>query len=776
MDGLTPEVTTTDGAMGETEAASQEPDAKRARLAPDAPPLFQPGMLDGTLATIPSSTSGSTGELQIPQQFVGWLKGKGGGQIREIESRSGAHVSIDQSTKEQGYSRVLLAGTEEAVQSATEIISTELTRVMERDGVSGQSQAVALPGEETAEAFIPQKYVGWLKGSGGSQIRDMESRTGARIRIDQSTREAGYSVAQITGTPEAVQQCKAFVEAEVVRVQERDRVVMEHTSGPNANSSSFNEVQIPQRYVGWIKGSGGAQIKDIESRTGAAITMDQSTQELGFCRAMVYGSDEAVIAAKELIQNELARVQDRDRASGVGQTIAPPSRGGGLNNGSKDALAIVATLLAAAGQAAGSGGGGQQLMDALGMLANAVGGGAGAGAGAGGGCGGGGSGGGGYGGGGYGGSYSSGAPRDPADDGRWDVVRIPNTCVGWLKGRQGAMIRDIEGRSGSQVDIDQTHKDLGYSTAHMRGGYAQKKTAHGLVIAEVMKALDQSGDATDPSLPGTRTEFRVDTQYVGWVKGPRGKVVQDIQVKSATRIDVDQNTRDMGFATVKVFGTADGVRLARALIATELAKITPELAAQLVTDFPGGLEAAQQEARSAGHASACASAYPPVHSQPVLPNMDAQSVAGMFGQPDLSSLAALSNMGIAATPMLREQPQGELPVWRGPGDGQGTGFGQEDPYAREKEELREFLARHEEMTATADMMGQFGMQQGANPMMQPMFGVDGAAQQDVQPSMQQMEPLQQQPQQDGADGTSAAMQLMNSLQQLASAVSQATGQ
>jgi len=340
------------------------------------------------------------------------------------------------------------------------------------------------------------------------------------------------------------------------------------------------------------------------------------------------------------------------------------------------------------------------------------------------------------------------------------------------------MIRDIEGRSGCQVDIDQSPKEFGYNTAHMRGRLAQKKTAHGLVIAEIMKALDQSGHATDPSLPGIRIDFRVDTQYVGWVKGPRGKVVQDIQVKSATRIDVDQNTRDMGFATVKVFGTQEGVRLARALIATELAKITPELAAQLVTDFPGGLEAAQQEARSAGHASACASAYSPVHNQPALPSMDAQSMMGGFGQPDLSSLAALTNMGLAAAPTSQEQPQGELPLWRGPGDGLGTGYGQEDPWASQKEELREFLARHEEMAATADLMGQFAMQQGVNPMMQSMLGGDGVAQQAMQPTMQQMQSMQQQqqPQQGGADSTAAAMQLVNSLQQLASAVSQATGQ
>jgi len=257
----------------------------------------------------------------------------------------------------------------------------------------------------------------------------------------------------------------------------------------------------------------------------------------------------------------------------------------------------------------------------------------------------------------------------------------------------------------------------------------------------------------------------VDTKYVGWVKGPKGKVVQDIQVKSATRIDVDQNTRDMDFASVKVFGTQEGVRLARALIATELAKITPELASQLVADFPGGLEAAQQEARWTGHSSACASSHSQVYSQPAQPSMHAQSVTGVFGQPDLSGLAALGNMGLAGASTSQGQVQSELPLWNGQAAGQGTGYGQDGSFANE--EPRDYA-----------------MQQGLNPMMQSMLGL--VAQQAMQPNMPQMQSMQsmqqqqqqqlQQPQQGGADPTAAAMQLANSLQQLAAAVSQATGQ
>uniref|UniRef100_A0A7S4R5U7 K Homology domain-containing protein n=1 Tax=Alexandrium monilatum TaxID=311494 RepID=A0A7S4R5U7_9DINO len=569
---------------------------------------LQDGHSDAKRLRLDERPDAGPGEIRIPQQFVGWLKGKGGAQIREVEARSGAQVSIDQTTKELGYSRVMLAGSAEAVQAAHDIITDELRRVMERDGIAGRVTAAPGPGDEVAETHIPQKYVGWLKGSNGSQIRDMEAKTGARVRIDQSTRESGYSVAQITGPPDAVRQCKAFVEAEVVRVQERDRVVAEHAQQPSAmGSNGFNEVQIPQQYVGWIKGSGGSQIKDIEARTGAHITVDQSTQDLGYSRAMVYGPDEAVVAAKQVIQSELARVMERDGATPgpAGAALATAQPG----DPAKDALTLLTTLLAAASAAGGNTAAQNTVLaDALGLLAAA--GTAGAPASA---------------------PAVSAVPLEPGDTGEWDTVQIPNSCVGWLKGRQGAMIREIESRSGAQVDIDQTTKDLGYSTAHMRGRLQQKKTAHGLVVAEVMKVMDQSGEPSVSQFPGAKSEFRIDVQYVGWVKGPRGKVVQEIQVKSGTRIDVDQNTRDLGYAMVKVYGTHEGVRYARSLIAQELSKITPEVAASLADDGPAGLGFAQQT----GHHS---HAQQQVAQRSLQPHAAAAAPLGQYGY-DLQGLA-----------------------------------------------------------------------------------------------------------------------------------------
>eukprot|EP00959_Pyramimonas_sp_CCMP1952_P335073 7016330-Pyramimonas_sp.AAC.1 len=43
-------------------------------------------------------------ELRIEQSFVGFILGKGGEQVKRIKAQTGADISIDQSTKEEGYS------------------------------------------------------------------------------------------------------------------------------------------------------------------------------------------------------------------------------------------------------------------------------------------------------------------------------------------------------------------------------------------------------------------------------------------------------------------------------------------------------------------------------------------------------------------------------------------------------------------------------------------------------------------------------------------------
>jgi len=257
------------------------------------------------------------------------------------------------------------------------------------------------------------------------------------------------------------------------------------------------------------------------------------------------------------------------------------------------------------------------------------------------------------------------------DDGRYDDVKLPNACVGWLKGKQGGMIRDIEHRSGAQVDIDQSMVDSGFSMAKISGGSLQKKLAHGLVVAEVMKVKDQSAEPFDFEI-GIQVDFRIDQQYVGWIKGPRGKVVQDIQCKSGTRIDVDQRGPDPKVAIVKFFGTAEGTAHARKLMASELSKVSEVAAEDIVKDLPGGLDGAKAAASLYEFPPTPPSApqRPPVLLPPPPPPPSGGNKAGRSAMPPLAKPTV--QLSMKERPRNQHGPRCWRKVWTRPRNYEGS--------------------------------------------------------------------------------------------------------
>eukprot|EP00421_Protoceratium_reticulatum_P023688 CAMPEP_0168470484 /NCGR_PEP_ID=MMETSP0228-20121227/58752_1 /TAXON_ID=133427 /ORGANISM="Protoceratium reticulatum, Strain CCCM 535 (=CCMP 1889)" /LENGTH=743 /DNA_ID=CAMNT_0008486287 /DNA_START=17 /DNA_END=2248 /DNA_ORIENTATION=- len=538
--------------------------------------------------------AGSKEEFRIESQYVGWLKGPRGKVIQDLQIKSATRIEVDQSASQLGYATVKIFGTPEGVQQARGLVVHELSKIgpeaatllskeeteitaqadglgVGPGGLGGSLSSIAggLPLGTEDSVCIPNAYVGWLKGRQGGMIRDIEGRSGAQIDIDQSTKELGYSTTRMRGTPEQQRTARGLVIGEVAKVMDQSGEALDGTF-----PGFKEEFRIDSQYVGWLKGPKGKVVQDLQVKSATRIEVDQSQPQLGYATVKVFGTLEGIQLARELIAGELGKVSPEAAAHVTGQMSA-----GVMAQQDAQSQAAFdpnhAEVLRAAIMAMASAGGLQipGLAEAASMLGAAS-------------------------------SAPSmsmlGAaqPLATLDPSEVESVRIPNTCVGWLKGRQGAMIREIEARSGAQVDIDQSTRELGYSQANVRGAETQRRTAAGLVVAEIAKVMDQSGEVFDDTFPGCKVEFHIDSQYVGWLKGPRGKVVQDLQIKSATRIDVDQSNPQLGYATVKVYGDLQGTQHARALIAAELSKVNPEVAARVTGDAVGvtggGMQAGMQ--------------------------------------------------------------------------------------------------------------------------------------------------------------------------------------
>mmetsp|Transcript_22546 Transcript_22546/g.27781 ORF Transcript_22546/g.27781 Transcript_22546/m.27781 type:complete len:619 (+) Transcript_22546:30-1886(+) len=311
-------------------------------------------------------------QVTVEQQWVGWLLGKNGAAIRELEGSTGAKISVNQDTKAQGFSTIALSGTPLQVQAAYDAMTESLRRAggylselpawltstaghgssHGRGRESGLTDAVLLLasslvehsgqdalwrvfptlqdtlhahpdvvqtlkslvplrsgagdrphlghnlGQQVLDLQVEQKLVGWLVGGRGKTVQQIQDETGAKISIDQSTKDAGYSIVHVSGSMTAVQQAER-------RIQSSISLVNAPKQGDFRQDAETTEMEVEQRLVGWILGKSGMVLREIETQSGASVSIDQSTKELGFSKVRMTGGFAQRVSARRLIEEKV---------------------------------------------------------------------------------------------------------------------------------------------------------------------------------------------------------------------------------------------------------------------------------------------------------------------------------------------------------------------------------------------------------------------------------------------------------------------------------------
>jgi len=291
--------------------------------------------------------------------------------VKEIEAASGgAKISINQETKALGYSIAAISGTPEQQQVAFDQMGAKLSRVnpagdglvpvqmggqpppstivpvTRAEGISQQIAAsLARAGVTTTglahtpmppvvnqahmlELHVEQKWVGWLLGSGGKTIKQIEAETGSKISIDQSSKDMGFSIVKVSGTYAGVQAAHQRIQASLAHVAPggtaavaTDQVsALENMLGQNSGGNQVaavaapvpsgtpdGDMQIEQKWVGWLLGKSGTVLKEIETQSGCMIRIDQSTKEMGFSTVRIIGDWQQNALAKQLVTDKIAQ-------------------------------------------------------------------------------------------------------------------------------------------------------------------------------------------------------------------------------------------------------------------------------------------------------------------------------------------------------------------------------------------------------------------------------------------------------------------------------------
>jgi len=224
------------------------------------------------------------------------------------------------------------------------------------------------------------------------------------------------------------------------------------------------EVQIEQKWVGWLLGSGGKTIREIESETGCKITIDQTHKDLGFSTVRVSGSSAGVALAQQRIQASLSLVVPGGMTN-MG-SIPAPATGLAVGTGATVVVPAAAPVLceppprvwaeaaAAASAVAGLAAPHQQQLQQRVQQQQ----------------------------------HHLQESQQSAVTQYEGEMQVEQKWIGWLLGKSGIVLKEIELQSGASVKIDQSTKELGFSTLRITGDWQQSATARQLIQDKIAQA------------------------------------------------------------------------------------------------------------------------------------------------------------------------------------------------------------------------------------------------------------------------------------------------
>ncbi|KAH9322354.1 hypothetical protein KI387_016993, partial [Taxus chinensis] len=181
--------------VNNAEAKRPRIDDDTARTATDPKPLSQSiGNLQyGDFSSIAQQNQsfdfqGSSRKFDVPNAKVGLLIGKGGETIKYLQQNSGAKIQITRDANADPFSptrEVELIGPLDRINKAEQLIKDIIAQA--DAGVSGTQIARGFSGSQSGgeqiQLQVPNNKVGLIIGRGGETIKNLQSRSGARVQL-----------------------------------------------------------------------------------------------------------------------------------------------------------------------------------------------------------------------------------------------------------------------------------------------------------------------------------------------------------------------------------------------------------------------------------------------------------------------------------------------------------------------------------------------------------------------------------------------------------------
>ncbi|CAI8036910.1 Tudor and KH domain-containing protein, partial [Geodia barretti] len=144
---------------------------------------------------------GTSEEFTIPAEAVGYVIGRQGQRVREMERTSGARIRFkDQQDNEDKI--VVISGSTEAVKTASERVKECVMKVEEKE----TDVSVGVP--------VPVYAIGRLIGRGGANIRAIQRESGAKVNVPSDGSE-GTVECEVVGSAVEIDRAVALIQESI---------------------------------------------------------------------------------------------------------------------------------------------------------------------------------------------------------------------------------------------------------------------------------------------------------------------------------------------------------------------------------------------------------------------------------------------------------------------------------------------------------------------------------------------------------------------------------
>jgi far upstream element-binding protein len=312
--------------------------------------------------------------VEIPHDKVGSIIGTKGMIIQDIQARTGCQAKVNQDFPPGVPRQMEFRGTKATMTAGLELVK----RILEFGPASIHANTMFGGPQITTMMDCPITIVGKVIGTGGQTIKEIQSKSGAKVQIHQDFPPEQPRKLEITGSASAVGSAVQMIQTIMTGGninglaatprngstsggaqhnnygqhghagrQPQQQHHYHHNSppissappaaplvvsypapaaaGPEIRQPDISIViEVSKMLVGKIIGKGGENIVSLQRKSGCRIVVDQQVPEGYPCRVNVTGVPYNVDIARKLVEE----IQMGVHTSKLGATLPPPIAGG----------------------------------------------------------------------------------------------------------------------------------------------------------------------------------------------------------------------------------------------------------------------------------------------------------------------------------------------------------------------------------------------------------------------------------------------------------------